>query len=93
MVTSAPERLWPADIPLATKFHSVGRSGGLGAVTVTGLDDTDRLACAAVPVEDPLDVHGVAVVALDGEHRVGDRRDLLLVEDARRGAGRQTSIL
>jgi hypothetical protein len=45
-------------------------------VTVTGLDDTDRLACAAVPVEDPLDVHGVAVAALDGEHRVGDRRDL-----------------
>src|SRR6185312_15492807 len=58
--------------------------GGLGGGDRdrAGLDDADRLALAAVPVEDPLDVDGVAVVALDGEHRVGDRHDLFLVEDA-----------
>ena len=78
---------------MASRRHSTGDrvplgGGGLGGGDRdgAGLDDADRLALAAVPVEDLLDVHGVAVVALDGEHRVGDRRDLLLVEDARRGS-------
>ena len=66
---------------MAAGFHSVGAAGlGGGDGDRAGLDDADGLAFAAVAVQDPLHVDGVAVVPLDGQHGVDHGGDLLLVE-------------
>ncbi len=45
------------------------------------LDDGDRFARLAVAIENPLDIDGVAVVLLNSPDRLGDGRDLLVVEN------------
>src|SRR4051794_9082869 len=75
----------PAEhVLLRHRDRVVGRRGGLRRDDRDrpGLHDADRVARPAVPRDDPLDIDGVAVVLLDGGDRGGDRRDLLVVQDA-----------